>query len=167
MNATPEDVFERMESNVRSYSRTFPVVFDRAKGAMLYAEDGRGYVDFFSGAGALNYGHNPDFIKDRLLEHLSSDRMVHGLDLATVVKRDFLRAFETIVLQPRQLDYKVQFCSPSGASSVEAALALARRVTGRVGIAAFSTAAALDSADCGVCSTISADWFDGRSGSRG
>ena len=138
MNATPEDVFERMESNVRSYSRTFPVVFDRAKGAMLYAEDGRGYVDFFSGAGALNYGHNPDFIKDRLLEHLSSDRMVHGLDLATVVKRDFLRAFETIVLQPRQLDYKVQFCSPSGASSVEAALALARRVTGRVGIAAFS-----------------------------
>ena len=63
MNATPEDVFERMESNVRSYSRTFPVVFDRAKGAMLYAEDGRGYVDFFSGAGALNYGHNPDFIK--------------------------------------------------------------------------------------------------------
>lgn len=138
MNATPEDVFERMESNVRSYSRAFPVVFDRAKGAMLYAEDGRGYVDFFSGAGALNYGHNPDFIKDRLLEHLSSDRMVHGLDLATVVKRDFLRAFETIVLQPRQLDYKVQFCSPSGASSVEAALALARRVTGRVGIAAFS-----------------------------
>jgi diaminobutyrate-2-oxoglutarate transaminase len=138
MNAAPDDVFERMESNVRTYSRTFPAVFDRAKGALLYDENGKVYVDFFSGAGALNYGHNPDFIKEKLIEHLTSDRMVHGLDLATVVKRDFLHAFETIVLQPRKLDYKVQFCSPSGASSVEAAIALARRVTGRSGIAAFT-----------------------------
>jgi diaminobutyrate-2-oxoglutarate transaminase len=138
MNAAPDDVFARMESNVRTYSRTFPVVFDRAKGALLYDESGKVYVDFFSGAGALNYGHNPDFIKDRLIEHLVSDRMVHGLDLATVVKRDFLEAFEAVVLQPRGLDYKVQFCSPSGASSVEAAIALARRATGRIGIAAFS-----------------------------
>lgn len=138
MNAPPDDVFERMESNVRTYSRTFPAVFDRAKGALLYDEHGRVYVDFFSGAGALNYGHNPDFIKDRLVTYLSSDRMVHGLDLATVAKRDFLDAFETVVLQPRRLDYKVQFCSPSGASSVEAAIALARRATGRTGIAAFS-----------------------------
>jgi diaminobutyrate-2-oxoglutarate transaminase len=138
MNAPTDDVFERMESNVRTYSRSFPAVFDRAKGALLYDEDGRVYVDFFSGAGALNYGHNPEFIKQRLIEHLLSDRMVHGLDLATVVKRDFLHAFETVVLQPRELDYKVQFCSPSGASSVEAAIALARRATGRTGIAAFT-----------------------------
>jgi diaminobutyrate-2-oxoglutarate transaminase len=138
MNVDPDDVFERMESNVRTYSRTFPTVFDRAKGALLHDEHGRVYVDFFSGAGALNYGHNPDFIKHRLIEHLVSDRMVHGLDLATVVKREFLESFETDVLQPRGLDYKVQFCSPSGASSVEAALALARRATGRTGIAAFT-----------------------------
>jgi diaminobutyrate-2-oxoglutarate transaminase len=137
MSSPNDTVFDRLESNVRSYCRTFPAVFDRAKGALLYDEAGRDYVDFFAGAGALNYGHNPDFIKHRLVEHLLSDRMVQGLDLHSVVKRDFLEAFEAVVLEPRGLDYKVQFCGPSGASSVEAAMKLARRATGRSGIAAF------------------------------
>lgn len=137
---TPPDdtVFERLESNVRSYCRAFPAVFDRAKGSLLYDEGGREYVDFFSGAGALNYGHNPDFIKHRVVEYLLSDRMIQGLDLNSVAKRDFLEAFEEVVLAPRSLDYKVQLCGPSGASAVEAAIKLARRATGRSGIAAFT-----------------------------
>ncbi len=138
MSVPSDTVFDRLESNVSSYCRWFPAVFDRAKGAMLYDETGREYVDFFAGAGALNYGHNPDFIKQRLVEHLLSDRMMHGLDLHSVVKREFLETFEAVVLQPRKLDYKIQFCGPSGASAIEAAIKLARRVTGRVGIAAFS-----------------------------
>ncbi len=57
------NVYERRESEVRSYCRTFPTVFTKAKMAKLYDENGREYIDFFAGAGALNYGHNNDYIK--------------------------------------------------------------------------------------------------------
>ena len=96
------------------------------------------YVDFFAGAGALNYGHNPDFIKQRMIDHLLADRMVQGLDLNTVALRDLLETLEQVILRPRGLDYKMQLCGPSGASAVEAAIKVARRATGRTGIAAFS-----------------------------
>ena len=131
-------IFERRESEVRTYCRAFPTVFARAKDAMLFDESGKGYIDFFAGAGALNYGHNPDFIKPLLVEYLLDDRVVHGLDMFTTAKRAFLERFERIVLLPRDLDYKVQFCGPTGANAVEAALKLARLVTGRTNIAAFS-----------------------------
>jgi diaminobutyrate-2-oxoglutarate transaminase len=131
-------VFDQVESAVRSYCRSFPTVFARAKGAHLFDEAGRSYIDFFAGAGALNYGHNPDFIRTRLIEHLSRDAVTHALDMFTTTKRDFLEQFRSVVLEPRGLDYKVQFCGPTGANSVEAALKLARLATKRVPVAAFS-----------------------------
>lgn len=132
------EVFESVESAVRSYCRTFPTVFARAKGAHLHDEQGRSYIDFFAGAGALNYGHNPDFIQDRLVAHLRSDAVTHALDMFTTTKRAFLEEFRSVVLEPRGLDYRVQFCGPTGANSVEAALKLARLVTGRVPVASFT-----------------------------
>jgi diaminobutyrate-2-oxoglutarate transaminase len=132
------DIFERYESNVRSYCRSFPVVFQRAKGAELFDESGRRYIDFFAGAGALNYGHNPDFIQEKLIAYLRSDSVSHALDMFTVAKRDFLTRFVDIVLAPRSLDYKVQFVGPTGADAVEAALKLARLATGRHTMAAFT-----------------------------
>jgi diaminobutyrate-2-oxoglutarate transaminase len=130
-------IFDRHESDVRSYCRSFPAVFQRAKGALLFDEAGREYIDFFAGAGTLNYGHNPDFIKDRLLTYLADDGLVHGLDLHTSAKRTFIDTFVQRVLAPRGLDYKLQFTGPTGANAVEAGLKLARKVTGRSGIFAF------------------------------
>jgi diaminobutyrate-2-oxoglutarate transaminase len=134
------DTFERLESEVRSYCRHFPAVFTRAAGSRLWAEDGRSYVDFLSGAGALNYGHNHPVLKRRLLDYLAGDRIVHALDLSTAAKRDFLETFETVILRPRGLDYKVQFPGPGGTQAVEAALKLARKATGRRRVIAFSGA---------------------------
>lgn len=131
-------VFDAVESAVRSYCRSFPTVFARAKNAHLFDEAGRSYIDFFAGAGALNYGHNPDFIQKRLVEHLQRDAVTHALDMFTTTKREFLEQFREVVLAPRGLDHKVQFCGPTGANSVEAAMKLARLVTKRVPIAAFS-----------------------------
>lgn len=132
------DVFERYESNVRSYCRSFPVVFQRAKGAELFDESGRAYIDFLAGAGALNYGHNPDFIQERLIAHLRADHVTHALDMFTVAKREFLTKLVDTILTPRSLDYKIQFCGPTGADAVEAALKLARLATGRHTMAAFT-----------------------------
>jgi diaminobutyrate--2-oxoglutarate aminotransferase len=128
------------ESVVRSYSRSFPAVFTTASGNWLTADDGATYLDFLAGAGALNYGHNPAFIKRALIEYLQTDGITQGLDLATTAKRDFLAALHEHILAPRDLDYRVQFCGPSGTNAVEAALKLARIVTGRMNIVAFGGA---------------------------
>lgn len=131
-------IFQRLESNVRTYCRHFPVVFQRASGAELFDERGKRYLDFFAGAGALNYGHNPPRIREQLIAYLMRDGILHGLDMHTVAKRDFLERFHEVILAPRQLDYKVQFCGPTGANAVEAAIKLARMVTGRGNIGFFS-----------------------------
>lgn len=140
MTPRPNDTtaFEQYESNVRSYCRSFPTVFASAKGAVLTDELGRRYLDFFAGAGALNYGHNPDAIRDRLIDYLRSDGVTHSLDMFASAKREFIERFSEWILQPRQLDYKIQFCGPTGANAVEAALKLARLATGRHGVCAFS-----------------------------
>jgi diaminobutyrate-2-oxoglutarate transaminase len=132
--------FESMESEVRRYCRTFPAVFHRAKDAELYAADGRVFIDFFCGAGTLNFGHNNEFVKRRLLGYLAEDGLAHGLDMYTVAKREFLTRLRDVVLEPRGLDYKVQFCGPTGTDSVEAALKLARKATGRAGVVSFAGA---------------------------
>jgi diaminobutyrate-2-oxoglutarate transaminase len=134
------NVFETVESEVRRYCRSWPIVFERAVGSQLHDEDGRVYLDFFAGAGALNYGHNNPALKHALIEYLSADGITHGLDMSTVAKRRFLETFVELVLQPRNLDYKVQFPGPTGAHSVEAALMLARKVTGRSLVINFTNA---------------------------
>jgi diaminobutyrate-2-oxoglutarate transaminase len=132
--------FTALESEVRSYSRAWPVVFDRAVGATVYAEDGTEYLDFFAGAGSLNYGHNNPILKKVLLDFLADDRMVHTLDMFTTARREFLQTFRSHILEPRGLDHKVVFPGPGGANAVEAALKLARKVTGRESVINFTNA---------------------------
>ena len=131
-------IFEERESSVRSYCRKWPVVFDRAAGSWLYDEGGQPYLDFFTGASVLNYGHNNPVLKQSLLDYLAADRVTHSLDMFTVAKAEFLTAFEEVILRPRGLDYKVQFPGPAGTVAVEAALKLARKVTGREQVAYFT-----------------------------
>jgi len=134
------ETIERLESQVRGYCRSFPTVFAQARGARLTDVEGRSYVDFFSGAGALNYGHNDPWMKQELIRYLTDDGIVHGLDMATVAKARFLEALEDVVFVPRGLDYRVQFPGPTGTNAVEAALKLARKVTGRDTIISFTNA---------------------------
>ncbi|OKJ97821.1 diaminobutyrate--2-oxoglutarate transaminase [Amycolatopsis sp. CB00013] len=133
-------IFEELESEVRSYSRGWPVVFDRAQGSYLYDEDGKAYLDFFAGAGALNYGHNNPALKRALIDYIARDGVTHALDMFTVAKRDFLQTFQEKILRPRDLDYKVVFPGPGGANAVEAALKLARKVTGKESVINFTNA---------------------------
>lgn len=129
---------ERMESEVRTYSRSFPVVFDKAKDAFLFDTKGNRYIDFFGGAGTLNYGHNNERMKAKLLDYLERDGIVHGLDMATVAKVELLEKMESVILKPRNLDYKVQFTGPTGTNAVEAALKLARMVKKRSNVISFT-----------------------------
>ena len=132
--------FNRLESEVRGYVRSFPTVFETARGHTLIDEDGNRYIDFFAGAGVLNYGHNHPRLKKKLLEYVEGDGVIHTLDMASAAKRRFLERFDEVILRPRGLDYKIQFPGPTGTNAVEAALKLARKVTGRENVVAFTDA---------------------------
>ncbi|MBX2858075.1 MAG: diaminobutyrate--2-oxoglutarate transaminase [Cellvibrionaceae bacterium] len=131
-------IFEEIESEVQCYARSFPRVFQRAHQEFLYDQEGREYLDFLAGAGTLNYGHNNSLLKKELLSYIQQDGICHGLDMHTQAKGEFLEVFNSLILKPRNLDYVVQFTGPTGTNAVEAALKLARIVTGRETILAFT-----------------------------
>lgn len=136
-----EDMLKRLpelESNVRSYSRTFPVVFSTARGAEIYSADGRRYIDFLAGAGTLNYGHNHPVLKASIIEYFQGDNIVHSLDLWTNAKYAYLDTFDRLILKPRKLDYKIHLTGPTGTNAVEAAIRLARKVKKRSTIVSFT-----------------------------
>jgi len=131
--------FELNESKVRSYCRSFPVIFKQARGAELITQDGKHYIDFLAGAGTLNYGHNHPLLKQALLDYIEQDGVTHGLDMYTAAKERFLETFNRVILEPRGMgSYRMQFTGPTGTNAVEAALKLARKVTGRNNIISFT-----------------------------
>jgi diaminobutyrate-2-oxoglutarate transaminase len=132
------DVFERRESAVRSYCRNLGAVLAGGRGTVVWDTDGREYIDFLAGAGALNYGHNDPDMQRALLDYIAGNGIAHGLDLHTEAKRTFLERFERIVLEPRGMNHRVQFTGPTGANAMEAALKLARKVTGRSNVISFT-----------------------------
>lgn len=135
---TDTSVFHRLESEARGYCRRFDAVFASASGGIMRDVRGREYVDFLAGCGSLNYGHNDPDMGAALIEHIAGNGIAAGLDLFTVAKRAFLERFHHLILAPRGLDYRVQFTGPTGANAVEAALKLARKITGRTNVVAFT-----------------------------
>ncbi|MBO9577145.1 MAG: diaminobutyrate--2-oxoglutarate transaminase [Microbacteriaceae bacterium] len=131
-------IFDQYESDVRGYIRAFPTLFAAARGSHLIAADGAEYLDFFAGAGTLNYGHNNPAFKSAIIEYLERDGIVHGLDMATEAKAAFIEAFQDTLLKPRGLEYKLQFTGPTGTNAIEAALKIARVKTGRQNVVAFT-----------------------------
>lgn len=132
------DLIKELESSVRSYVRSFPVVFTKAKGHKMWDEDGTEYIDFFSGAGALNYGHNDPNMKQKLLEYVMDDGITHSLDMASTAKVQFMEKFRDVILTPRNMNYKIMFPGPTGANTVESALKIARKMTGRTEVVSFT-----------------------------
>ncbi|AHK17001.1 diaminobutyrate--2-oxoglutarate transaminase [Thalassolituus oleivorans] len=131
-------IYKDIESNVRGYCRSFPVTFKTAKNALLTDDQGTEYIDFLGGAGTLNYGHNNPKFKEALIEYIESDGITHGLDMHTEAKGAFLETFRDLILEPRDMNYKVQFTGPTGTNAVEAALKIVRMNTGRSTVVSFT-----------------------------
>jgi diaminobutyrate-2-oxoglutarate transaminase len=77
-------------------------------------------------------------MKKAIIDFLNADGVAHNLDTSTTTKRDFMEAFVETIQKPRGWNYKMQFTGPTGTNAVEAALKLARRVTGRQTVIAFT-----------------------------
>lgn len=138
MSLSSIDVFDALESEVRSYIRSYPALFSKAKGSLIYDQSGKAYIDFFGGAGSLNYGHNHPKIIKKVVDYLLADGIVQSLDMATEAKEIFLKEFNRVIQSPRHLSYKIQFAGPTGTNGIECALKIARMAKKRPGIIAFT-----------------------------
>jgi diaminobutyrate-2-oxoglutarate transaminase len=133
-----KDVFQYYESKARGYCRRFDPIFASASGSIIRDADGNKYIDFLAACGSLNYGHNDPDMSEALLKHIQDNGITASLDLFSTAKGEFLNTFHELILSPRQLDYRLQFTGPTGSNAVEAAMKLARKVTGRSNIIAFT-----------------------------
>jgi len=131
---------DALESNVRSYSRSFPIELAKGKGAVVWDKYGDAYIDFLSGCGSLNYGHNHPELKSRLEDYINSDGVTMSMDFESHSRNLFLESLQKNILTSRSMDYRVQFTGPTGANAVEAAIKLARKITGRTNVIAFTNA---------------------------
>ena len=128
---------DQFESKVRSYPRKLPFAIASAKGAWITDVEGNEYIDCLSGAGTLALGHNHAVVKDSIQRALDSHLPMHTLDITTPLKDAFSERIYNL-LSTKDDEYCLQFCGPTGADAVEAALKLAKQVTGRTGIISFS-----------------------------
>ena len=109
-----------------------PVV--RAEGLYLYGLDGKRYMDFMAAFGAVNVGHNHPAVLAAAREQM--EKQVHGA-VGVTLHESVLRLAETLPeILPGALD--MFFFGNSGAEAVEGCIKLARNVTGRPGIIAFT-----------------------------
>jgi diaminobutyrate-2-oxoglutarate transaminase len=134
-------IFDDHESEVRTYCKVVPSVFKSCKNATMTDENDKLFIDFFAGAGVVNFGHNNPKMQDAIVEFIRRDGVVHSLDMHTDVKREFIDTFVQNILLPRGWgDRKLQFTGPTGSNAVEAALKLARKATGRTEVVVFNRA---------------------------
>lgn len=127
-----------LESEVRGYCRNFDATFDKAQGSIISDVNGYDYIDFLGGASSLNYGHNDPHMAKALVDYVMSGSIANSLDLHTASKAEFIETFNRLILEPRHLSYRLQFTGPAGNNAVEAALKLAKKITGRSEVVAFT-----------------------------
>ncbi len=127
----------KFESNVQSYPRKLPFAIKSAKGVWITDVEGKEYIDCLSGAGTLAIGHNHPTIKGQITRLLENNFPLHTLDITTPLKDEFSEFIYELLATSGE-EYCVQFCGPTGADAVEAAIKLAKQATGRSGIISFS-----------------------------
>lgn len=141
LESTPELARQcRQESNARTYPRRIPLVLERAHG--IYVQDSRGqvFIDCLAGAGTLALGHNHPVVVAAIQQALDAGLPMHTLDLTTPVKDAFVQELFDHLPAEFARTAKIQFCGPTGADAVEAALKLTRTATGRQTVLAFQGA---------------------------
>jgi diaminobutyrate-2-oxoglutarate transaminase len=126
-----------IESSARTYPRHLPIALRSGRGVLVEDTDGREYIDCLAGAGALALGHSHPVVVEAIRAALAEQTPFQTLDLPTPLKDRFTRELFDSLPRAFACDFKIQFCGPSGADAIEAALKLVKTATGRRGIASF------------------------------
>jgi 4-aminobutyrate aminotransferase len=120
-----------------SYTRVYPLVVRRARGAMIEDMDGNRFLDFTAGIAVTNVGHSHPRVVRAIRRQ--ANRLIHmsGTDFYYAPQ---IRLAEQLAALAPGAEPKRVFFTNSGAESIEAALKLARRHTGRNRVMAFVNA---------------------------
>lgn len=119
------------------YSKAFPFAIDSAKGATIKDVDGNLYIDWIAGICVLNLGHNNPSVNAAVREQM--DRIWHALEIPTSSRIDFMEKVNSVM--PASLrDHSRFLFTVTGADACEAAISLAKHVTGKRTMIAFEGA---------------------------
>src|SRR5262245_16782772 len=128
---------QRYESSARTYPRRLPLAIQKASGLYVTDTDGKSYLDCLAGAGRLALGHNHPVVVEAIRRHLEDGCPLHTLDLTTPTKDRFVEELFASLPPALARHARIQFCGPSGADAVEAALKLVKTATGRQALLSF------------------------------
>ncbi|ADB16528.1 Acetylornithine transaminase [Pirellula staleyi DSM 6068] len=117
-----------------SYTRVYPLVVDRARGAMMQDVDGNRFLDFTAGIAVCSTGHCHPRVVEAITEQASRLLHMSGTDFYYEVQGTL--ANRLAALLPNGENNRVFFTN-SGAEAVEAAIKLARYHTKRTQMIAF------------------------------
>ncbi|WP_117234606.1 pyridoxal phosphate-dependent class III aminotransferase [Vibrio maerlii] len=137
---TPDALLQEQQDNesaVRSYPRRLPIAIKQAHGCLVEDTRGQLFLDCLAGAGTLALGYNNPEINQALKEQLDAGLPYQTLDISTPAKANFTKAVKAFLPKELSEDSVIQFCGPSGADAVEAAIKLAKQTTGRNTMFAF------------------------------
>lgn len=128
----------KYESNARSYPRRIPIAIKKAEDLYVTDVDGRVFIDCLSGAGSLALGHNHPVVLEAIQNCIKNKNALLTLDIVTPIKDQFVKTLFSVLPHKLLDNAKIQFCSPSGADAIEAAIKLAKIATGRSSVFSFS-----------------------------
>ncbi len=117
-----------------SYTRSYPLVAERASGAIVEDPDGNRFLDFSAGIAVVSTGHcHPDVVR---AIHEQSSTLIHmsGTDFYYRQMPQLAQKLES--LMPGGTEWRC-FFGNSGAEAIEASIKLARYATRRHQLIAF------------------------------
>jgi len=117
-----------------SYTRVYPFVMDRGQGSEVWDVDGNRYIDFATGIAVTSTGHSHPKVVKAIKDQ--ADRFIHMSGTDFYYPQQVELAEKLSEISPMD-GAKAMFLTNSGTESVEAALKLAMKETGRSHFIAF------------------------------
>ncbi|MDA4131254.1 MAG: aspartate aminotransferase family protein [Thaumarchaeota archaeon] len=124
-----------LETRAVIYPKAFPFAIDSANGATIKDVDGNLYIDWFSGICVLNLGHHNPAVTEAVQGQI--EKVWHTMEIPTASRIDFLEKIHGVLPGSLRGRAKVLF-TVTGGDACEAAISLARHVTRKRTIIAFS-----------------------------
>lgn len=132
VNATQQNFFRYL---CQTSPEPLGLEIERAEGIYLFTHDGRRYIDFISGIGVANIGHQHPRVLAAIRQQL--ERHLHVMVYGEYVQESQAEYARRLAELAPVRDGVVFFCN-SGAEAIEGALKTARKFTGRKKYIAFA-----------------------------
>ena len=128
---------DQYETATRTYTKQFQLAVKKAQGSTIEDMDGNIFIDWFSGICVLNLGHGHPVVKKAMVEQI--ENLVHINEVPSEARINFLEMLNSTLPGNMKNRSKVMF-TVTGADACEAAISMARHVTGKKTIVAFGGA---------------------------